>query len=119
MAETSIDVPMFYAALDQKRKTQGLTWRGLAGKLEISPSTFTRMAQGHRPDSDTFAALLAWIGMPVSAFLRGPEANSKEPDPMVMISSYLRASRNMRPEDAKALEDIIRTAYGALTKERA
>ena len=34
-----------------------------------------------------------------------------------MISSYLRSARNVRPEDAKALEDIIGAAYKALVKD--
>ncbi len=56
--------------------------------------------------------------MPVNAFLRGPDTGMQEPEPLVMISSYLRSSRHIRPEDAQALEDIIRTAYGALIKQR-
>ena len=118
MAETSVDVPTFYAVIDQKRQNQELSWRGLARQLEITPSTFTRMAQGRRPDSDTFAVLLAWLGMPVQKFLKGRDVASPDPDPVGMISSYLRSARNVRPEDAKALEDIIRAAYGALVKDR-
>ena len=118
MAETSIDIPTFYAVIDQKRQNQELSWRGLARQLQITPSTFTRMAQGRRPDSDTFAVLLAWLGMPVEKFLKSPDCASPDPDPVGMISSYLRSARNVRPEDAKALEDIIRVAYGALVKDR-
>ena len=117
MREASIDVPTFYAALDQKRQNNQLSWRGLAQQLDITPSTFTRIAQGRRPDSDTFAVLLAWLGMPVSSFLRGADIGSEDPDPVGMISSYLRSARNVRPKDAEALEDIIRAAYGALVKD--
>ena len=117
MAETSIDMQAFYAALDQKRQNKGFSWRGLAQQLGITPSTFTRMAQGRRPDSDTFAVLLAWLGLPIERFLKGRDVTSADPDPVVMISSYLRSARNVRPEDAKALEDIIRAAYGALVKD--
>ena len=117
MAETSIDIPAFYAAIDQKRKNQDLSWRGLAQQLEITPSTFTRMAQGRRPDSDTFAVLLAWLGIAVEQFLKGRDVASADPDPVGMISSYLRSARNVRPEDAKALEDIIGAAYKALVKD--
>ena len=117
MVEASIDVPTFYAALNQKRQNDQLSWRGLGQQLHITPSTFTRIAQGRRPDSDKFAVLLAWLGMPVSAFLCGTDVGSEDPDPVGMISSYLRSARNVRPEDAKALEDIIRAAYGALVRD--
>ena len=118
MVKTSIDVPTFYAVIDQKRQNQELSWRGLAKQLAITPSTFTRMAQGRRPDSDTFAVLLAWLGMPVEKFLKGRDVGSADPDPVGMISLYLRSARNVRPEDAKALDDIIRAAYRALVKDR-
>ena len=117
MAGTSIDVSTFYAVIDQKRQNQELSWRRLAEQLKITPSTFTRMAQGRRPDSDTFAVLLAWLGMPVEKFLKGRDVASKTPDPVSMISLYLRSARDVRPEDAEALEDIIGAAYRALVKD--
>lgn len=118
MVETSIDVPIFYAVINQTRQSQGLSWRGLAQRLGITPSTFTRMAQGRRPDSDTFAVLVAWLGMPAEDFLKRRDVASEDPDPMGMISLYLRSARNVRPEDAKALEEIIGAAYRALVKNR-
>ena len=52
MSDSTIDVPTFYAALDQKRLGEGISWRGLAARLDITPSTFTRMVQGRRPRVD-------------------------------------------------------------------
>ena len=49
MAETSIDIPAFYAAIDQKRKNQDLSWRGLAQQLEITPSDFHAHGPGSSP----------------------------------------------------------------------
>jgi DNA-binding protein YbaB len=34
-----------------------------------------------------------------------------------MVSSYLRSARNVKPEDAEALEDIFRAAYNRLVRE--
>jgi hypothetical protein len=76
------------------------------------------MAQGHRPDVDTFAALVRWLGVPAEAFIRSLAPAPPEPEPMAMISAYLRSSRTLRPEDAEALEDIIQAAYRRLVKER-
>lgn len=118
MADTTVDVTALYAALDQQRQLAGRSWRELAAELGISPSTFTRMAQGHRPDVDTFASLLRWLGMPAEPFLRPPAAPGPAPEPLAMISAYLRSAPTLRPEDAEALEDIIQAAYRRLVRER-
>jgi len=110
MPENTVNVAALYAALDQKRGNSALSWRSLAAKLQVPPSTFTRMAQGLKPDVDAFATMLQWLGMSQEQFLE-PTADKQESDPMSMISSYLRSAKNIRHEDAAALEDIISTAY--------
>jgi hypothetical protein len=55
--------------------------------------------------------------MPAEAFMRSSVPREAEPEPLAMISSYLRASRHLRPEDAEALEDIIQAAYRRLVRE--
>lgn len=118
MPETTVDVDALYGALDRKRREATLSWRALAGKLEITPSTFTRMAQGFKPDVDTFATLLRWLGMEQEEFLRPTKRTGEPADPLVMISTYLRGAKNINTEQAKALEDIISAAYRHLVKEK-
>jgi transcriptional regulator with XRE-family HTH domain len=117
MPETTVDVDALYAALDNKRKAHGTSWREVARQLDVSPSTFSRMAQGRRPDVDTFATLLRWLGMPAESFMRGTPATAGAEEPVAMVSSYLRSARNVKPEDAEALEDIFRAAYNRLVRE--
>jgi transcriptional regulator with XRE-family HTH domain len=119
MPDTTVDVEALYAALDSKRKTHETSWREVARELEISPSTFSRMAQGRRPDVDTFATLLRWLGMPAESFMRSTRGDSAATaaEPVAMISSYLRSARNIEPEDADALEEIFRAAYKRLVRE--
>lgn len=117
MTNKSVNIEALYAALDQKRQIGRLSWRELAQQLTISPSTFTRMAQGRRPDVDTFAILLRWLNMTVESFMMTQGGEVGEQEPLAMISSYLRAAKNMRPEDAKALDEIIRVAYQRLARE--
>ena len=119
MPETTVDVEALYAALDSKRKATDASWRDVARELEISPSTFSRMAQGGRPDVDTFATLLHWLAMPAETFMRteGGDTAASEEEPVAMVSSYLRSARNVTPEDAEALEDIFRAAYNRLVRE--
>jgi transcriptional regulator with XRE-family HTH domain len=118
MPDTTIDVQALYAALDSKRKAARTSWRDVARELDISPSTFSRMAQGRRPDVDTFATLLRWLEMPAEAFMRSKKGGApKDADPFAMVSSYLRSSRNISAEEAEALEDIFQAAYRRLVKE--
>jgi transcriptional regulator with XRE-family HTH domain len=118
MPETTINIEALYAALDANRQQQGISWRELAHSLEISPSTLTRMAQGRRPDVDTFATLLRWLGMDADAFMRPTGKKKDEVNSVAMISSYLRADRNLNAKDAEALEDIIKAAYRCLKHKR-
>lgn len=118
MPETTVDVAALYAALDNKRQAEGLSWRGLAQMLMITPSTFTRMAQGRRPDVDTFAALLRWVAMPVEAFLEpAAPGGSQESEPLAMIGTYLRMNKNLSPRAAVALERLVRVAYETLAED--
>lgn len=117
MPETTVDIVALYAAVDRKRQSAGLSWRGLAAVLKITPSTFTRMAQGLKPDVDTFATLVYWLGMGQEEFLRPTSKATGEADPVAMISSYLRSAKNVTQDQAEALEDIITAAFRHLTKK--
>jgi len=59
------------------------------------------------------AALLAWLGMPAEKFLKTREgrAAKTKADPMAMISTYLRASKELDKKTAEALENIIQVAW--------
>jgi transcriptional regulator with XRE-family HTH domain len=116
MPGTTVDVAALYAALDGKRQAEGLSWRGLAQMLEITPSTFTRMAQGRRPDVDTFATLLRWLGTPVEAFME-PSVPAVEQKPLEMIGTYLRMDKHLSPSAASALDQLIKVAYDTLADD--
>lgn len=116
MPQNLLDVKALHAALDQQRQAQHLSWRQLAKKAGVSPSTLTRMAQGKRPDVDSFSALVQWLRIPAEKFMRrtGQEQESDEAEPLAVISTYLRSRRELSPESAEALEDIIKAAYDRL-----
>jgi transcriptional regulator with XRE-family HTH domain len=58
-----LDVPELYRRLDVRRREQGLTWRQIAEQLDVSPSTFSRIADGNRPDADALVSLLVWLDL--------------------------------------------------------
>jgi transcriptional regulator with XRE-family HTH domain len=110
--QRTVDLGALYSALDSKRRGEDLSWRQLAGKLDISPSVFTRLAQGRRPDLETFLAMVDWLGATAEDFVAGEKPSQDEAQETVAaISTYLRADRALKPESAEAIESIVRTAY--------
>jgi transcriptional regulator with XRE-family HTH domain len=119
MPRMVVDVEALYSALDTKRRRQGVSWREVANELDLSASTFTRMAQGQRPDVDTFTTLLAWLEMPAAKYARpsgeGPVSPVTTDKPLVEITTLLRSS--LERSEADALNDIITAAYKSIVKE--
>lgn len=113
MPKATVDVNSLYSALNSKREKNKLSWRELAKELDVSPSTFTRMAKGQRPDVDAFATFVEWLDMPPKNFMIS-QIKQKQVDTLEGISTYLRADRNMSAEDVEAMEDIISAAYKLL-----
>lgn len=68
-----LNVPALYAALDAQRERHGETWRDVAAATRISPSTFSRLADGHRPDADALCTLLIWLGLSLRQFTQPEE----------------------------------------------
>src|SRR4051794_20454455 len=115
MATRHLDVAALYAALDSKRKAADLSWREVANETEVSPSLFTRMAQGRRPDADAFLALCRWIGLSPDRFHATDDGSSPaNEDTVAVISSYLRADRALKPRSAEAIERMLQAAYEEL-----
>ncbi len=109
------DAGAFYEALDAARQAKNLTWKQVAGESGVSASTLTRMAQGKRPDVDGLAALAAWSGLDADDYVRSVEAKS-EPEPLAKISTYLRSDKNLSPEAARALDELVKATYKRLRK---
>lgn len=110
------DSDAFYSALDGVRRARDLNWKVVASQSGVSASTLTRMAQGKRPDVDGLAALVAWSGLDADDFVRSDEVKRPKAEPLAMISTYLRSDRNLSPEAAKALDELIKATYERLRK---
>ena len=113
----AFDAAAFYAALDSARAERELTWKGVSKETGVSASTFTRMAQGRRPDVDSMAALLAWSGLSADDFVRDRRVEPAEPDTLAQITAYLRADRTLSPRAADAIEKVLRATYEHLKEE--
>lgn len=115
-----INVRALYAALDAQRAEAGLSWRQLAKDRGLSPSTFTRLANGHRPDVDAFAALVRWLGQPAEQFItRDPDdETSAEPALLAQVAPLLRARSDLDEEGAAHLQSLFEAAIEQYRADR-
>jgi hypothetical protein len=113
-----IDVGALYAALEAKREAEGRPWRAIATELDLAPSTFTRLGHGKGVDVDTFVTLTGWLGASPDDFVLGEKPSRDESEATLeVISSYLRADRNLKPRSAQAIETVLRAAYEQLSEQ--
>lgn len=107
------DASAFYEALDAVRVSRQINWKQIAAESGVSASTLTRMAQGKRPDVDGLAALSAWSGLATDDYVR-TQGTRPNPEPIAMISTYLRSDKNLTPEAAGALDELLKASYERL-----
>ena len=112
MASGVFNVQGFYSALDSHRIAKGLSWKDVAKQSGVSQPTLSRLTKGHKPDVDGLALLLVWSGLDASDFI----PQSEEREALAQISANLKADRNLSPESADALIDIIQIAYQRFRK---
>jgi len=113
MAQSRLDVAALYATLDSERQQRGLSWRQVASEAGVGASTLSRLAQGNRPDVDSFAALVHWLGLSADQFMRHPETVGESHQatlPAQAMASLLRADKNLDPDSAAAIDDILQAA---------
>ena len=106
----------FYDALDATRQSRNLNWKQVAAQSGVSASTLTRMAQGRRPDVDGLAALASWSGLKADDFVRS-DSDQGEPEPLAMISTYLKSDPHLTPEAADALDQLVKATYERMRKD--
>jgi transcriptional regulator with XRE-family HTH domain len=108
------DDVLFFEALERRRQTEGLSWRQLGRHLGLSPSTFSRLARGKRPDVETFIKLLAWLDVPATTFMQGGSTTSSpsaDKDTLAVITTALQSDPSISRDAAGALEQLLRVAY--------
>lgn len=113
MAESRLDVRSLYLTLESEREQRRLSWRQVAHEAGVGPSTLSRMAQGNRPDVDSFVALVQWLGVPAEQFMRGGRSTDAEANPSTpaqAVASLLRANKNLDPDSVAAIDDILKAA---------
>jgi transcriptional regulator with XRE-family HTH domain len=123
MARTRIDVPALYGALDGARRSKSLSWRQLAAEVGCSPSTMTRLANGHKPDADALIALTKWLNMPAEQFTtddsRDDRSGDEQPELLAEISALLRARPDLGDDEKAHLQSVFEAALRLNSAQRA
>ncbi|QNE35381.1 helix-turn-helix domain-containing protein [Leifsonia shinshuensis] len=109
MKTTRIDVRGLYSALDAARRTEDKSWRTLAKDTGVGPSLFSRMANGYKPDADSFAKLVDYLRVDASQFFtdRDEDADREEPELVVQLAPLLRARKDLNDADVAYIEEVI------------
>ncbi len=58
----AFDADALYVALDRVRRQRRVQWRQIAREAGVSPSTLTRIGQGHMIYAEGLVRLMAWLG---------------------------------------------------------
>jgi transcriptional regulator with XRE-family HTH domain len=120
MASTSVDVASLHAALDAARSARNLSWRQLAARLDLSPSTLSRLSNGYTPDTAAFASMVTWLSVPAEDFMRSEqvEGEVKQPDLLAQLAPVLRGRKDLTPEQIQHLEQLIGSAVQHFDSDR-
>lgn len=96
----TLDVGQLLARLDRKRRSQNLSWRDVSAKTKTSPSTFSRLKEGRRPDVDTFGKLVSWLGEPAEEFFSKPEVKKMTLDELKKLCDERGRRDSLERDDA-------------------
>lgn len=109
MATTVIDVQRLVGILENRVEHDGTSWRQAAESIGVSPSLLSRLRNGQRPDLDTFAKIVVWLGVSSDQFLRD-ESKVQQADLSTEVSVLLRARNDLSEQDKGYLEEIFRAS---------
>jgi transcriptional regulator with XRE-family HTH domain len=100
-----------------RRRERGVSLRAAAIEIGVSAATLSRVERGdYLPDRDNLFRLLRWVGAPAA----GPDGPA-EPHPpgaatMEAVELHLRADKDLSPDDAETIAQMVRLAYERLRR---
>lgn len=105
------------ALVRERRGARGV--RDAAKEIGVSAATLSRIENGKQPDLATFEKLCRWLRISPSEFLDvgGADAQASQSTPIMTATAHLRAQRQISPELATALGEMIVRAQAMLADE--
>ena len=104
-----LDTKALAERLKAKRGKRGL--REISEEMNgIGIATLSRIENGKIPDIETFFAICHWLQVSPSEFMKKPDGDTTT-DAIDEVEGHLRADRNLDPELAHALAELMQKAY--------
>ncbi len=94
--------------------------REVAAEIRISPATLSRVERGKLPDLDTFSKLCSWLKIDPAEVLGVEHASTRRRATgkgTTSIQAHFRADRNLSPQAASALAELILATQRLLAEE--
>lgn len=118
----AIDTVELANRVKAKREDEDLSLRAAASKLGMSAATISRVESGdYLPQRDHLLVLADWVGLSLdrsprrgaSRAVHGEDAGTLE-----AIELHLRADKELQPDDADILVDLVKTAYKRMNRRK-
>lgn len=102
--------------IKSKRGNRGL--RDTAKEIGTSSPTLSRIENGNLPDIDTYLKICKWLDVPSDYFSANTSQKEKKNSTgyKKQVIAHLRADKNLPPNTAEALIEMINLAYAKLNK---
>ncbi|WP_244788341.1 helix-turn-helix domain-containing protein [Cupriavidus pauculus] len=110
--DKGFDSEAFYKALAATVVARNVTWKFVAEKTGVSPTTLTRMAQGRKPDAASLAVLATWAGLKIDRFVMLEDRPAAEP--LAEATAIFRTDPNLSAASKDALTSMLTAAYQSM-----
>jgi transcriptional regulator with XRE-family HTH domain len=117
----NIDAAELARRVRAKREAEKLSLREAGEALDMSAATLSRVEAGKLPERDRLLRLAAWAGMsldPASRAARNRAVHGDDASTVEAVELHLRADKDLDPEDAETLVQLMRTAYDRMSKRK-
>lgn len=105
-------IPTEELARSVVRKRAGKGIRETAKLIGISPATLSRVEKGNVTDLETFRKICNWLEVDPGTILGSP---GKSATPEIRV--HFKKDKELKPETAKALAEMILKAHEAMRHE--
>ena len=96
-----------------ERSRRGMSLRDAAADVGMPFNTLARVEKGHVPDLPKFKRLVEWCGAEITQFFSAHERAIATPE---VIAEHLQGDRNLTPEAAKHISQIVAELYQVLAQ---
>ena len=118
MAQWSpIDASELATRIKARRRERGISLRSAATEAGVSAATLSRVERGdYLPERDNLFRLLRWVGAPAAEPSGPAEPHAPGAATMEAIELHLRADKDLTPDDAETIAQMVRLAYERLRR---